>query len=145
MNFLKNLKEKTWIDWVKIVVAIDIASVGIGLVVNMRFHVLAGIFGFFSRIIFGMMYVFVAMLIIKRVFPRVLRADEMESAGGTIDIDIKESVADGKKRLRKFGKKIQEKSDQIIDRVDEKLDKVEDFFEEKKDEVKKEIDHLLHK
>jgi len=31
MNW-KKLKEKTWIDWIKVVVAIDIAGVGIGLV-----------------------------------------------------------------------------------------------------------------
>ena len=146
MNFIKRLGQKTWIDWLKIVVALDIASVGIGLIIGLRFHVLADIFGFITRIPLGVMYVFVAVLILKRVFPAALRVDENNEIGDEgIDLDIKNSVKEGKKITKKIIEKVEKVSDKIIEKVDQGLDKTEDFIKERKKEAKNEIEDLLNK
>ena len=97
MSFSKYIKERTWIDWVKIMIALDIASVGIGMIIGLNFHVLANIFGFISRIAFGVMYVFIAVLILKRVFPEALHVDnDDEIEEQNIDVDIKKGVVEGR-------------------------------------------------
>ena len=153
MNFLKDLTEKSWIDWVKILVAIDIASVGIGLIIDIKFPVLHDIFGIISRIAFGVMYVFVSMLILKRVFPSTESGREKaKREEETIDADIKKSVRQSRRVTRKLientkklFKKIEKYSDHVIDIIDHFLDNVEYFFKKRKKEVKKEIDDLLDK
>ena len=151
MNWIKELKHKTWIDWIKIIVAIDIASVGVGLVINLNLHVFANTLalislGFVSRIIMGFMYVFVAILILKRVFPPILRDDEeINNKEENIDLDIEESLAKGKHRGRTFIKWIINYSDKFIDTIDNFLDSLENFFKKKKKEVKEEVHNLLKK
>lgn len=67
---MKNyLKGKTWIDGIKVLLALDIAIVGIGLVFQESLHILANVLGPVSRIIFGVMYLMLAAHIIKKVFP----------------------------------------------------------------------------
>ncbi len=146
IHHLKELKNKTWIDWIKIIVAIDIASVGIGLIIGLNFHVLAGILGFISRIAFGIMYIFVAVLILKRVFPSALHLDPNDTLDAEdIDTDIKEGVTQGKKRVKNIIDHIDQFSEKIIDKIDKGLDKTEDFFRHKKDEVKNEVNELIKK
>jgi hypothetical protein len=146
MNFLRDIREKTWIDWVKIIVALDIASVGIGLIIGLNFHVLANIFGFISRILFGILYLFVAVLILKRVFPEALHVDdENEIEEQNIDVDIKQGVTHGRRLSHTLFKKIKRHSDLLIKEVDIFLDKIELFFKKKKKEAVQEVDELLHK
>ena len=160
MNFLKNLSNKSWIDWVKIVVAIDIASAGLGLVIGLNLHIfvvipglLATWLGIIARVIFGIMYIFVAVLILKRVFPSELELDDnADIKKETIDDDIKEGVRESRRLTRHFienakklVKKIEKYSDKMIDIIDRFLDKTEVFFKHKKKEVSKEIDNLLDK
>ncbi len=146
MIFLKNLGIKSWIDWVKIIVAIDIASVGVGLIIGLNFHVVANILGFISRIAFGVMYLFVAVLILKRVFPSALHVDaENKIEEENIDLDIVKGVKHGKKLGKKFAEKVENVSEKVINHVDKKLDRAEEFFKTKKEEAKKEVNDLLDK
>ena len=146
MNWIKDLKNKTWIDWIKIIVAIDIASAGIGLIINLHFHVLAGVLGFITRIFMGVMYIMVATLILKRVFPAVLHVDgDDHIEENNIDVDIKKGIKDGKRFTKNAIQKVEEFSDKIIDKIDHGLDKTEDFIKEKTKEAKKEMQNLIHK
>ena len=142
MNWIKELKNKTWIDWVKILVAIDIASVGIGLILGMPFHVLAGVLGFISRFLFGVMYVFVAVLILKRIFPTELSKKETNRKKD-VNFDIKKGLHDGKRIGKKIIDFINFYSDKVIDIIDDWLDIIESFFYKKKEELKKEVKKLV--
>lgn len=137
----KELKKKTWIDWVKIIIAIDIAGVGIGLVLGFDMHVFAHIFGFLSRIVFGIMYVFVAVLIFKRVFPQALAQEEHIEAKN-MDTEIVETSHAVKKGIQKLIQKINNYSDTAHTKIDEFLDKGEAFAKKRGNEIKKEINKL---
>lgn len=139
---LKQLRNKTWIDWVKIVVAVDIAGVGIGLILGFDMHVFAHIFGFISRIVFGVMYVFVAVLIFKRIFPQELAADEKVEAK-KMDEEIIETTNALKKGAQKIVAQAAALTDKAHEKIDEILDKGEDFAKKRKDEVKKEMTKLM--
>lgn len=118
-------QKKTWIDWIKVIVAIDIASVGIGLVFNIdSFHILADILGSISRIIFGILYVFVAYLIFKRVFPVHLFDNE------------------AKEKRHEFVEKIDNFSDKVVDTIDDLGKKGKDFAHKRIAEAKEEIERL---
>ena len=143
MNWIKELKHKTWIDWIKIIVALDIASAGVGLIVNLHFHVLANIFGFISRIFMGILYIMVATLIIKRVFPSVLRDDEKKSLKKiSIDSDIEKGLKDGKKITKKVFQKMETASEKILHFIDRNIDLLEIFAKKRIKEIKREIHHL---
>jgi biopolymer transport protein ExbB/TolQ len=141
MNW-KKLKEKTWIDWVKIVVAVDIAGVGIGLVLGFNMHVFAHTLGFLSRIIFGIMYVFVAVLIFKRIFPQALAEEEKKEAQ-KMDAEITETTHAVKKGSKKFIQKINELTDVAHQKIDHVLDKGASFASKRKKEVKEEMNKLM--
>lgn len=138
----KELKNKTWIDWIKIIVAVDIAGTGIGLVLGFDMHVFAHIFGFISRIIFGVMYVFVAVLIFKRVFPQSLAKEEHAEAK-----KMDEEIVDTTKVMKKGGKKIINKIVHITEKaqgsIDDLLDKGANFVKKRKQEVEQEVDKLI--
>lgn len=145
MNWIKDLKSKTWIEWVKIVVAIDVASAGIGLIIGIDFHVLAGLFGFISKIFFGVIYVFVAVLMLKRVFPSVLQVDgndDLEKGDINTNSDIKKWVSCLKDFAKKIKTKVVSASDKFVDIIDDKLDKTEHFFKRRRDEIKNEINEI---
>ncbi|MCI5051171.1 MAG: hypothetical protein MRY57_02595 [Candidatus Pacebacteria bacterium] len=139
---MKELKKKTWIDWIKIIIAVDIASVGIGLVLGFDFHVFAHVFGFLSRIAFGVMYVFVAVLIFKRVFPQAL-AEEEHTEAKKMDEEIADTSAAVKKGTQKIIQKITDLGDKAHDKIDELLDKGEDFAKKRQQEVKDEMNKLM--
>lgn len=141
MNFWKEIKGKTWIDWIKVVVAIDIAGVGIGLILDFNLHVFAYVFGFLSRIIFGMLYVFVAVLIFKRVFPEPL-ADDEQAEAARMDDEIKETSYSVRKALKKIARTAERLVDTANERIDRILDKSEDFIGKRKKEIKEEIDKI---
>jgi len=141
MNW-KKLKEKTWIDWIKVVVAIDIAGVGIGLVLGFNMHVFAHVLGFLSRIIFGIMYVFVAVLIFKRIFPQAL-AEEEKTEAEKMDTEIIETSHAIKKGARIFVQKINELRDTAHKKIDQLLDSGETFASKRKKEVKEEMNKLM--
>jgi len=136
----QELKKKNWIDWVKIIVAIDIAGVGIGMVLGFDMHVFANIFGFVSRIIFGCLYVFVAVLIFKRVFPQKLAREEHVEAS-RMDEDIKETADTVKKTAQKLAHKAGIAIDKAHTKADDLVTKGEEFVtkrtKEAKDEIKK--------
>ncbi len=142
MDFIKDLKGKSWIDWIKIIIAIDISSVGIGLIIGIDFHVFANLLGFISRIFFGVLYVFVAVLMLKRVFPTVLHVDgndDLEKGDSNTNSDILRWTVFIKKMIKKIIKKIISISEIVMDKIDEKLDKIELFFKKRKAEIKSEI------
>jgi hypothetical protein len=141
MNW-KKLKEKTWIDWIKVVVALDIAGVGIGLILGFDMHVLAHIFGFLSRIIFGVLYVFVAVLIFKRVFPQNLAIEEQTEAQKMND-KIKDTTERFKDGMKQILQKLTTLGDTLHTKIDQFLDKGEDFTRKRKEEIKKEVDILM--
>lgn len=145
----KELKNKTWVDWVKIIVAIDIAIRGFGLIIgiqalSLNFFVayLMGPFGFLSRLFFGVMYVFVAMLIFKRVFPQALAKEEQTEAK-----KMNEEIIDTTNAVKKSSKKIIEKiikiTEKTQDRVDGLLDRGANFAKKRKKEAGDEIKELM--
>lgn len=138
----KELKNKTWIDWVKIIVAIDIAGVGIGLVLGFNLHVFAYIFGFLSRIVFGIMYVFVAVLIFKRIFPQDL-AQEEHAEAKKMNTEIIETANIIKKRAEKIVKKISKITDTTHTQIDNLLDKGQESLKKGRKEVREELKKLI--
>lgn len=146
MNW-KMLKKKTWIDWVKIIVAIDIAGAGIGLILSLDIHIFGYFFrmiglGFLSRIFVGVMYIFVAVLIFKRIFPQEL-AEEEHLEAKKMDEEIVDTTQTVKKAIKKAVKKAAQFTEKAQDKIDDVLDKSEDFFDKRKKEAKDEIDKLI--
>jgi hypothetical protein len=122
--FWNELKSKNWIDWVKILVAVDIAIRGFGLIINieplsLNFFVayLLGPFGFVSRLFFGMMYVFVAVLIFKRIFPQKLANEEHVEAKR-----MDEEIADTAQIVKKESKKLAKRAEKLIEKAQNKID-----------------------
>lgn len=142
MNFWKEIKSKTWIDWVKIIVAIDIAGVGIGLILGFNLHVFAFMLGFVTRLIFGVLYVFLAVLIFKRVFPQELAEDEHTEAI-LMDEEIKDTTHFVSDSFKKIVKHIEKVTDKTHEKIDHLLDKSEDFIGKRKQEINEEVDKLM--
>lgn len=145
--YWNELKGKTWIDWVKILVAIDIASSGIGLILNVDMHVFAYLLriiglGFLSRIFFGVLYVFVAVLIFKRIFPQKLAKEEHVEAD-KMDKEIINTSNQVKIGITKMVKKAVKLTDKAHDKLDKIIDKGEDLISKGKQDAKKEIDKLM--
>ncbi len=142
---MKKLGKKTWIDWLKAIVAIDIASVGIALIIGENFHILANIFGFLTRIIFGILYIFIAVLIFKRVFPEFMAGGS--EAGNTEENSMDLDVEGGVKSAQNFVKKIATKAEKVVenatDALDNTLEKAEDFVIDRKNEANEEIKNLM--
>ncbi|MCA9351322.1 hypothetical protein KC929_00910 [Patescibacteria group bacterium] len=143
MNYWKEIKSKNWIDWLKIVVAIDIAGVGVGLVLGFEMHVFANILGFITRIIFGVLYVFVAVLIFKRVFPQKL-ADDENAEAARMDDEIKETAGAVKKTVKKVVEKANELTDKAHEKIDGVIDKGEAFLGKRHEELKEEVKKLTN-
>ena len=142
MDF-KDLRHKTWIEWVKVIVAVDIAFVGFGLIIDQDIHLLSHIFGFLTRIPFGIMYIFIAILILKRVFPKALHVDPKDDIDmDHLDADIAKGVAGSQHRFKKIINTIQKSIDRLIDWVDHIFDTIAHFFEKRHHEVKKELKDL---
>lgn len=124
-------KDKTWLDWIKIIVAVDIAAVGIGLILGFDMHALAHIFGFVSRIPFGIAYLFVAYILFYYVFSD--RTQSKDTA--TFDEDIHNAIH----VVRKQGEKAYEKTrlfaDTAHDKIDDAFNEGEDFLREQKDNI----------
>ncbi len=118
----KYLKGKTWIDWVKVLLALDIAIVGIGLIFQESLQILANLLGPVSRIIFGILYLILAARIIKNVFPDLYNDLRNPSPASDTDKVIQEKKSVG----------------EIVDMTTEKVDRfVQDRTKEVKDEIKK--------
>ena len=143
MNYWKELRKKNWIDWLKIVVAIDVAGVGIGLILGFNMHVFAHIFGFLSRILFGVLYVFVAVLILKRVFPQKL-ADEEHVEAARMDEEIIDTTNTVKDKAKKFAQKVAAITDKAHDKLDNLIDKGEEFIGKAKKDAKDEVEKLIN-
>ena len=140
--FWVELRKKTWIDWIKIVVAIDIAGVGIGLIIGFDMHVFAYMIGFLTRVLFGVLYVFVAVLILKRVFPQKLEKDEHIEVH-PMDEEIIETTIFVKKNVQKFVKKINHITNTANKKIDFLLDKGETFISKRKQEIKQEVEKII--
>jgi uncharacterized membrane protein YhiD involved in acid resistance len=148
MNYWKELGKKNWIDWIKILVAIDIASSGIGLILGLDMHVFAYLLrviglGFLSSIFFGVLYVFVAVLILKRVFPQKL-AEEEHIEADRMNEEIVDTTHAVQKSAKKFAQKAAEVTDKVHDKLDHLIDKGEEFIGTKKREAKDEVDKLIN-
>tara|TARA_B100001179_G_C18501758_1_gene364616 strand:+ start:177 stop:626 length:450 start_codon:yes stop_codon:yes gene_type:complete len=142
MNFWKEIKSKTWIDWVKVVVAIDVAGVGIGLILGFNLHVFAFMLGFVTRLLFGLLYVFLAVLIFKRVFPQDLAEEEHREAV-RMDEEIKETSHVVGRSFKKLVQKVEQVTDKTHEKIDHILDKSEDFIGKRKQEINEEVDKLM--
>ena len=148
MNYWKELGNKNWIDWVKILIAIDIASAGVGLILGLDMHVFAYLLrivglGFLSRIFFGGLYVFVALIILKRVFPQKLAEEEHIEA-----VRVNEDIIDTTNSIKKGTKKMMNKAAQIIDtahdKLDAALDRGEEMLGKAKKDAKDEVNKLIN-
>ena len=146
MHWIKELKRKNWIDWIKILVALDISSAGVGLILNLHLHIIAPILGFITRILMGIFYIMLAVIILKKVFPKSVDIDEEELLKSEhIHDEIQNKVKESKRFTRKVIYKLETISNNIINKIDALLDKVEDFFHKKKKEIKEEVHNTLHK
>lgn len=143
MNVWKEIKSKSWIDWVKVIVAIDIAGVGIGLILGFNLHVFAFMLGFITRIVVGVLYVFLAVLIFKRVFPQELAEDEHREAV-RMDDEIKETSHFVGRSFKKLVQKVEQVTDKTNEKIDHMLDKSEDFIGKRKQEINEEVDKLMN-
>lgn len=145
--YWNELKNKTWIDWVKILVAVDIAGAGIGLILNVDMHVFAYLLriiglGFLSQTFFGVLYIFVALLIFKRIFPQKLAEDEHVEAK-RMDEDIVDTTKNVKKALKKMSEKAAVVTEEIHEKIDDFLDKSEKTIKKGHRDAKAEIDKLI--
>ena len=124
---MKYLKGKTWIDWVKVIVAIDIAAVGIGLIFQQQIHILAGVFGSVSRIVFGILYILVAASIFKIVFPQIVE-------------DLKGRVSEPKKKEEEKAQAEEvEQEETVGEMIDKTAQKINTFVAGKAQEAKEEL------
>lgn len=134
---MKYLTGKTWIDWVKVIVAIDIAAVGIGLIFQQKIHILAGLLGSVSHIIFGILYIIVAVLIFKTVFPKLFN-------------DLRETVTKAEDTLNQEEMDIvtedtnTEPEETVGEMIDKTADKINTFVQGKAQEAKEEIQNDLN-
>lgn len=147
MIYLSELKGKTWIDWVKILVAVDIAGAGIGLILNVDMHVFGYLLriiglGFLSRIFFGVLYVFVAVLIFKRIFPQKLAKEEHTEAK-KMDEEIIDTTKAVKKSIKKVAQKAAVLTDKMHEKIDTLIDKGEQAFEKGKKDINNEVKKLI--
>lgn len=130
---MKFLKEKSWIDWLKVIVAIDIAAVGISLVFQHQIHILANIFGPISRIIFGILYLVVATAIFRGVFPELFKEIKEKSHPHT--------------GSEESGTIVHEKDHPPQETIGEVIDntakKVSNFVKKRSEEVKDEVNKVL--
>ena len=146
MHWIKELKRKNWIDWIKILVALDISSAGIGLILNLHLHIIAPIFGFITRILMGIFYIMLAVIILKKVFPKSVDIDEDKALNSKrLHRSIGKFLKHGFRSLKKILQTAEAVSDRFLEKVDFYLDRAEDFFHKKKDEVKEEVRKTLHK
>lgn len=139
---MKELKKKNWIDWIKIIVAIDIAGVGIGLILGFDMHVFAHVFGFVTQIFFGVLYVIVAILIFKRIFPQELAQEEHIEAK-KMDKDIADTTHAVKKGAKKIAQKVVAVTEKAHLKIDNLLDKGEEFIYKRKQEAQDEITKIM--
>jgi hypothetical protein len=130
---MKFLKDKSWIDWLKVIVAVDIAAVGISLVFQHQIHILANIFGPISRIIFGVLYLVVAAAIFRGVFPEFFREIKEKNHP---DTDSQESGT----IVHENDHPPQETIGEVIDNT---AKKVNDFIKKRSEEVKDEVNKVL--
>ena len=146
MNWLKELKHKNWIDWIKILVALDVFSAGIGLILNLNLHVIAPLFGFITRIFMGIFYIMLAVIIIKKVFPKSVDIDEEKALNSKhLNRGIGRFFRHGVFLLKKTFRTAESISNHFLEIIDAWLDHMEDFFSRKKREVKEEVHKTLHK
>ena len=148
MEIFKELGKKNWIDWKKIIVAIDIASAGIGLIMNIDMHVFGYLLriinlGFLSRMFIGVMYVFVAVLIFKRIFPQKLAKEEhVEAEKMNKDIEATTTTLGGE--AKRLFKKVAKATDSFHTELDNLLDKGEEFIGKRKKEADNEVKRMMN-
>lgn len=133
---MKNyLKGKTWIDWVKVLLAIDVALVGIGLVFQESLHLLAHILGPVSRIFFGVLYIILAAHLFKTVFPNLI--EDLKRKEKKVEQETDEVVGEVTEEVEEEKKSIGEMVDQTAKKVDTFI---QGRAQEAKEEVKKALD-----
>ena len=148
---LRLLQSLNFVDWLKIIVAIDITGVGIGLILGFPLHVFANIFGWVSRIFFGFLYIFTALLI----FSKVLYAKNIFfKHDGVEGKKFRKGYEEDERFLKKILKRclrclrngyniINNFSQKIIDAIDSLLDRFEFFLKDKKEEIKEEVMKII--
>lgn len=134
---MKFLKRKNWIDWVKAIIAIDIAAVGIGLVFQQQIHILANIFGSVSRIIFGMLYLVVAAAIFRGVFPEFFQ-EAREKIKHSTHNEFAPQENEGSQHSTPL-----EPKETIGEVIDKTAKKVDNFVQKRAQEVKDEVNRVL--
>ena len=138
---MKYLKGKTWIDWVKVIVAIDIAAVGIGLIFQQQIHILAGIFGSVSKIVFGVLYVFVAASIFKMIFPDLF--EDLRHKVTEIETELDQDKQDANMHGRKIAEGSGEPKETVGEIIDKAAKKIDTFVQGRAEEVKEEVKKVL--
>ncbi len=145
--FFRKVKKLRWLDWVKMIVAIDITAVGIGLIFGFPLHIFANMFGWVSRLIFGFLYIFTAFLIFSRTLHTrgVVRFESEHGKRYEERRFLRSIITSFVRLIRKTFRFLNTTSEKILDRVDEKLDEAERFFAKRKEEVEQEIHDLIEK
>jgi gas vesicle protein len=146
---MKFFKGKTWIDWVKVIVAIDITAVGIGLIFQQKIHILADLLGPASRILFGILYIMVAAVIFKAVFPELFkelnnmassRSKKSTEAQLATEAEPKETVGEMIDRAaKKIDTFVQGKAMEVKEEVKKELNETEEEVETDIQEVNEEV------
>ena len=126
-NISQHFKGKNWIDWVKALVAFDIAIVGISLVFQNEMHILANMFGVVSRLIFGILYIIVAIAILKGVFPDLFE-------------EFKEQFEDDETEKPHHKKHT---SSHVSEMIEKGAHKAKDFVHDRAQEAKQELNKIL--
>lgn len=138
MQWIQKYKNTSWIDWVKIILAIDIASAGVGLIFNIKFfHIIAFLFGFFSRFFIGVLYLILALILIKQVLHR--RKKEKIREEREMKDSFHQGLAQAKHKMKKIVQEGEKISEQLLEKIDHTLDKGEAFVKQKGREVQEEI------
>jgi len=145
--FFQKLKNLRWLDWVKIIVAIDITAVGIGLIFGFPLHIFANMFGWVSRLIFGFLYIFTAFLIFSRTLHTrgVVHLEEEKGKHYEEKRVLRSLITSFIRFVQKVFRFLNTTSEKILDRVDEKLDEAEYFLAKRKEEVTQEIHDIIEK
>jgi len=148
---LKRLQELSFIDWIKIMVAIDITGVGIGLIFGFPLHVFANLLGWVSRLVFGFLYLFTAFLIFSRVLyahnlilhSQGRREGERRTPYEEDAKFLKRILHKGMGWLRTLMETLNRMAQEAIDAIDSFLDRLEFFLEDKKEEIKEEVVSII--
>ncbi len=141
------IRSFTWLDWLKIIIAVDITANGIGLMFGIPFHIFANIFGWVSRVLFGLLYIFMAFLIFARtLYNRKVIIEKINTKDIRHFEDkkfLRRILSYFRKNLKRCFSTVEDVSDFILRKFDSILDYFESFFKKRGVELKEEVKTII--